>query len=90
MRYGIRELKDGDLSRAVKQASQGEDVVITEHGRPVARIVPYAERQLPPNAAELVARGLLVLRTPRLDGIRAVKLAPGPKSSVDYIREQRR
>jgi prevent-host-death family protein len=30
------------LSRLIDQASAGEEVVITRHGRPVARLVPVA------------------------------------------------
>jgi prevent-host-death family protein len=32
------------LSRLVDQVNAGEDVVITRHGRPVARLVPVAGR----------------------------------------------
>jgi prevent-host-death family protein len=36
---GIRELKT-HLSRWVQEVKQGSTVVVTEHGRPVARLVP--------------------------------------------------
>jgi len=36
---GIRELR-ADLSRWVKRARAGEDVVVTDRGVPVARLVP--------------------------------------------------
>lgn len=39
MQVGIRELK-ADLSAWVKRAAAGEPVVVTDRGRPVARIVP--------------------------------------------------
>lgn len=35
------------LSRLIDQVNAGEEVVITRHGRPVARIVPALERQQP-------------------------------------------
>lgn len=35
------------LSRLVERAAQGEDVVIAKAGRPVARLVPYAETDEP-------------------------------------------
>lgn len=41
MAVGIRELK-GNLSAYVKRATAGEEIVVTDHGRPVARLVPYA------------------------------------------------
>jgi prevent-host-death family protein len=33
------------LSRLVDQANAGEEVVITRHGRPVARLVPAGEQR---------------------------------------------
>lgn len=36
---GIREMK-AQLSRLVREVKQGATVVVTEHGRPVARLVP--------------------------------------------------
>ena len=38
---GIRELRDG-LSGYVASVRKGEQVVVTDHGRPVARLVPIA------------------------------------------------
>jgi prevent-host-death family protein len=37
-RVGIREAK-ANLSRLLRQVASGEEVVITDHGRPVARLV---------------------------------------------------
>jgi prevent-host-death family protein len=39
---GIRELKN-QLSRYVDQASAGTEIVVTDHGRPVARLAPLDE-----------------------------------------------
>ncbi len=36
---GIRELRE-DLSRAIKRVRRGQVLVVTDHGQPVARIVP--------------------------------------------------
>lgn len=90
MRIGIRQLKDGELSRAVRRASQGEEVVITDHGRPVARIVPFASDVLPERIRQLASDGRLEIRTGRFDALRPVALSPGKKTMVDYVREQRR
>jgi prevent-host-death family protein len=40
MDVGIRELK-AKLSEHVQRASDGETIVVTDRGRPVARLVPY-------------------------------------------------
>lgn len=36
-----------NLSALVERALEGEDVVLTRHGEPVARIVPYTTPQTP-------------------------------------------
>ena len=55
---GIRQLKQ-NASAAVARAAQGEVLVVTDHGRPVARLVPLGSTR----ADELVAAGLA--RAPR-------------------------
>ena len=39
MEIGIRELRDG-LSKHLAQVRGGATVTVTDHGRPIARIVP--------------------------------------------------
>ena len=40
---GVRELRD-HFSAYVQRAKDGEDILITEHGRPIARLSPLAGR----------------------------------------------
>lgn len=40
-RVGVRELRQ-NLSRYLDRVKDGEDLVVTEHGREVARLVPAA------------------------------------------------
>lgn len=86
---GIRELRDG-LSRHLEQVKSGEVLTITDHGRPIARIVPIgvtavARRTLD----ELVAEGQVTLpsRTPTGPLPPPVR-AKGTVS--DLVAEQRR
>ena len=58
---GLRELKDG-LSQALRQVQAGETVEVTDHGRPIARIV----RAWPSRAQQLLAEGRLI--PPEKDG----------------------
>jgi prevent-host-death family protein len=52
---GIKELRDG-LSRHLAEVRAGRTVTVTDHGRPVARIVPVGE----PTALErLIAEGVV-------------------------------
>lgn len=41
MNVGVRELRDG-LSRYLTAVRGGAEVTVTDHGKPVARLVPYA------------------------------------------------
>lgn len=53
MEVGIRELRNG-LSRFLKHVQRGERIVVTEHGRPVAQIIPAG---VPEPIAKLMADG---------------------------------
>lgn len=52
------------LSALIERAERGEDIVITRHGRPVARLTAMASEQKPINLQALKAfRSTLPLRT---------------------------
>ena len=53
---GIRELKNG-LSRYIDRVRAGEEVIVTDRGRPVARL--SALDQASDRLAELVAAGIV-------------------------------
>jgi prevent-host-death family protein len=83
---GIRELKNG-LSRYIEKVRAGEEVIVTDRGRPVARLSPLD--QATGRLAELVAEGIVRPPTSRK------RHQPGPrikaKGSVsDLVAEQRR
>jgi prevent-host-death family protein len=50
---GIRELRDG-LSRHLATVREGHTITVTDHGRPVARIIPV---DVPTKLEQLVAEG---------------------------------
>lgn len=83
---GVRELKN-NLSRFLERVKNGDEVIVTDRGEPVARLTaldPASER-----LAELIASGLV--RPPT----NAVRHPHGPpiksKGSVsDLVAEQRR
>lgn len=79
----IRELRDG-LSKHLALVKQGETITITEHGRPIARIVPAG----PSKVDELIAQGLVTpARKPKGPLPPALKLANGATVS-DLVAEQ--
>jgi prevent-host-death family protein len=81
---GIRELRDS-LSRHLARVREGESVVVTDHGRPIARIVPYdAASRLEQMIAEGIARPPLRPRAALPAPIKAAGIVS------DLIAEQRR
>ncbi len=52
---GIRELRDG-LSRYIASVRDGGTITVTDHGRPVARIVPVDR---PTTLEHLIAEGVV-------------------------------
>ena len=60
------------LSAYLRQVKAGEEVVITEHGRPIARLLPLASvTSVPDHVREMEAQGLLKRggnRCPRISG----------------------
>lgn len=84
MDVGVRELRD-KLSRHLADVQAGRTVTVTDHGRPIARIVPV---QRPTKLEQLRDEGRI--RPAR----RRKQTAPQPVSATgtvsDLIDEQRR
>ena len=84
---GIRELKQ-NASAAVARAAAGEALVVTDHGRPVARLVPLGESR----TSELVAAGLaraprrLLADLPRPEGPPSTALSEALGEDRDHQR----
>jgi prevent-host-death family protein len=84
MQVGVRELRDG-LSRHLAAVRQGQTITVTDHGRPVARIVPVDS----PTALEkLVAEGKVTPARRRPQALPPPVAASGTVS--DLIDAQRR
>lgn len=85
---GIRELR-ADLSRWVGRVAAGEEVVVTDHDRPVARLIPYVPRS---GLESMIARGKVRLpRTPKRPASEFTKTAVKGSGNVsDIVSEQRR
>ncbi len=84
MDVGIRELRD-NLSRHLAAVRQGHTVTVTDHGHPVARIVPVDE---PTRLEQLRAEGRV------RPAIRRKGSAPDPVDAgavvSDLLDDQRR
>ena len=81
---GVRELRDG-LSRYLAEVRAGSTVTVTDHGRPVARIVPVDE---PSPLERLIAVGVVQPARQRKRSAPRPVEASGTVS--DLVAEQRR
>jgi len=96
MKASVRDLK-ARLSRYLKRAGAGEDVVITSRGRPVARLLAIAETANgEPPPAELKRRlrlipGLLVGEGGKPRGsARPIVIGKGQRTLAELVLEDRR
>lgn len=72
-RWGVRHVK-AHLSELLQEVRQGSEIVITDRGRPVGKLVPIQPGDLSQDErlADLVARG--IIHSPRQPG--SVQLPP--------------
>ncbi|MDO5502774.1 MAG: type II toxin-antitoxin system prevent-host-death family antitoxin [Actinomycetia bacterium] len=84
MDVGIRELRDS-LSRHLSKVREGSVLTVTDHGRPIARIVPV---EAPTALERLIAEGRVTAGTRGADP----RPAPIPTSGTvsDLVADQRR
>jgi prevent-host-death family protein len=86
MEVGVRELRD-NLSKWIARAKRGQDILITERGKPVARLTHVEES---PALERLIAKGLVTpARSPKTK-IRQNDLIKTKGTISDLVKEQRR
>ncbi len=87
---GIRDLRE-NLRSWLERVKNGEELVVTEHGKPIAQLMPLDSGRK--TLEELVALGRVrpPLRKKRhdIDVAKLPRLSPGPTLS-DIVIEQRR
>ncbi len=71
----------GLLTDLVKRAEHGEDIVLTRHGRPVARLIAIVEH---PSPADRRA----VLAAVRADGRKNAAAGPSAERSQDFLYDE--
>lgn len=83
MRVGVRDLKS-HLSDYLGRAAHGEEIVVTDRGRPIVRLVPYI-------GASDLARGIDEgwIEAPRRAGLEAVERVRSNRSSLDVLQDDR-
>ena len=95
MNVSVRNLK-AKLSRYLKEAHAGQDVVVTSRGRPVARLLA-----VPDHGSEKPSGEELLRRLKLVPGVRVgtggkplgaktpIRIGPGQKSLAEIILEDR-
>lgn len=84
---GIREFK-ARLSYYMNKVREGATLVITEHGKPVGRVVPVAP-SLEERMRELVEAGVVSWSGRKLEPGEPVARTRGPKTVADLLLEDR-
>jgi prevent-host-death family protein len=83
---GVRDLK-ASLSAYLRRVAEGESVVVTDHGRPVARLVPP---DVPERLSQLIREGRLNWTGRRLAPRRSrPKLRSGRTTLADILLRDR-
>jgi antitoxin (DNA-binding transcriptional repressor) of toxin-antitoxin stability system len=78
---GVREVKNR-LSEYLRRVKAGEEVVITEHGRPVAKLSRMEARASRPAWMEaMIARGELIPGTPNRTAGGWIRIGVGSMNS---------
>jgi len=95
MKVPVRDLK-AKLSRYLRQAQAGQDVVVTSRGRPVARLLAVPEDAAKEPSGEELLRRLKLLPGVRLGAggkplgaKNPIRIRPGQKSLAEIVLEDR-
>lgn len=86
---GVRDLK-AHLSAHLARVKAGESLVVTERGRPVARLVPVERQDIPPAVARLLASGEARWSGKRLPPFDPLPMAPDDMTIAEMVSEDRR
>jgi prevent-host-death family protein len=87
MRVGVRDLKSR-LSKYLRQVSQGQTVIITDHGRPVGRLSPV-DQPLDERIKSLQDAGLVAWNGQKLKPVTPAAINHGERQVSDILVEMR-
>ncbi len=89
IQVGVRELKN-KLSEYLSRAKAGEEIIITEHKKPIARILAYQE-SIPEQMESLLREGSATWSGSKPGSVKAVEPVAESKYTVgDIVTEDRR
>jgi prevent-host-death family protein len=84
---GIRELK-AQISKYLRRVKAGQTLVITDHGKPVGRIVPV-EETLEARMQRLVEAGIVKWNGKKPKLREPITINRGPRQVSDLVAEDR-
>ena len=85
---GVRELKN-QLSRYLKRVQEGEEIIVTEHGRSVARLLPVLTPHLKEDLEPLLRKGVVRWGGGKPRGSSRRPLIQGQSLSEMVVKERR-
>lgn len=91
IRAGVKDVKN-NLSRLLAKVKNGEEILVTERGRPIARIVKenYERQFIREALGELAGKGLIVLPSRGIQKERIVTVESPGKAVSEMVLEDRR
>lgn len=84
---GIRELK-AQISKYLRRVKEGQTLIITDHGKPIGRIIP-AEQTLEERMQRLVEAGIIKWNGKKLEPRDPIAINRGPRQISDLVVEDR-
>jgi prevent-host-death family protein len=84
-RIGIRELRN-NLPAVIKRVRAGEGIEVTDHGHPVARLVPIHLRS---QYEQMVADGRIIPAEVDLLDFKPLPVPPGMPTASEILAEMR-
>ena len=85
---GVRELKN-QLSRYLKRVQEGEEILVTEHGRSVARLLPVITSDLKKDLEPLLGEGVVRWSGGKPRGVSRRPVIQGGSLSEMVVEERR-
>jgi len=91
IRAGVKDVKN-NLSRLLTQVKAGDEILITERGKPIARIVKENNNEKSIRAAlgPLIQKGLIALPSRRIQKNSLVPIETSGKPASEMVIEDRR
>jgi prevent-host-death family protein len=88
---GIKEIKN-NLSRYLSRVKSGEEILITERGKPIARIIKESEEynSIRSTLNPLIEKGLITMPSRRIKKNEPSRIQATGKSTAEMVAEDRR